>query len=147
MSAVSKMLDERLKPLITPLETKRVTDEQTKAAEKAWQRFCDENEYADVHEVTLDRMLGENPELTPQKAYNALVQFANKHGLDFSLPLGPQIERKKSAQPNNRNNSPRTQKPFPNGSSARHSSINDGEINPSDDWASIIKKAVPGIRQ
>ena len=148
MSAVSKMLDERLKPLIAPLETKRVTDEQTKAAERAWQRFCDENEYADVHEVTLDRMLGENPELTPQKAYNALVQFANKHGLDFSLPLGPQIERKKSAQQNtNRNNNPRTQKPFPNGSSARHSSINDGEINPSDDWASIIKKAVPGIRQ
>ena len=148
MSAVSKMLDERLKPLITPLETRRVTDEQTKQAEKAWQKFCDDNEYADVHEVTLDRMLGENPDLTPQKAYNALVQFANKHGLDFSLPLGPQIERKKSAQNNtNRNNNPRTQKPFPNGSSVSQQSINSGDINPNDDWASIIKKAVPGIRQ
>ena len=148
MSAVSKMLDERLKPLLSPLETKRVTDEQTERAQKAWEKFCDDNEYAEVHEVILDRMLGENPDLTPQKAYNALVQFANKHGLDISLPLGPQIERKKSAQNNtNRNNNPRTQKPFPNGSSVSQQSINSGDINPNDDWASIIKKAVPGIRQ
>ena len=148
MSAVSKMLDERLKPLLSPLETKRVTDEQTERAQKAWDKFCDDNEYAEVHEVILDRMLGENPDLTPQKAYNALVQFANKHGLDISLPLGPQIERKKSAQNNtNRNNNPRTQKPFPNGSSVSQQSINSGDINPNDDWASIIKKAVPGIRQ
>ena len=148
MSAVSKMLDERLKPLLSPLETKRVTDEQTERAQKAWEKFCDDNEYAEVHEVILDSMLGENPDLTPQKAYNALVQFANKHGLDISLPLGPQIERKKSAQNNtNRNNNPRTQKPFPNGSSVSQQSINSGDINPNDDWASIIKKAVPGIRQ
>lgn len=147
MSAVSKMLDERLKPLIAPLETKRVTDEQTKQAERAWQKFCDDNEYAEVHDQTLDRMLGENPDLTPQKAYNALVQFANKHGLDFSLPLGPQIERKKSAQNSNgnRNTNPRTQKPFPNGSSVQQNSINSGDINPNDDWASIIKKSMHGL--
>ena len=59
MSAVSKMLDERLKPLLSPLETKRVTDEQTEKAQRAWEKFCDDNEYAEVHEVTLDRMLGE----------------------------------------------------------------------------------------
>lgn len=149
MSAVSKMLDERLKPLIAPLENKRVTDEATEQAQRAWDKFCDENPYADIHDTVLDDMLGKNPGLTPQKAYNALRDFCYKRNLDFSQPLAPQIERMQSATNNkntNRSNPPRTQKPFPNGSSARHSSINDGEINPNDDWASIIKKAVPGIR-
>lgn len=149
MSAVSKMLDERLKPLLQPLDQKRVSDENTEKAQKAWEKFCDENEYADVHEVTLDRMLGSNPDLTPQKAYNALRQFAYDRNLDFSLPLGPQIERLQSAKKNNSNrgNPPRTQKPFPNGSSVPQGSMNSGDVSPNDDWATIIKKAVPGIRQ
>lgn len=149
MSAVSKMLDERLKPLLQPLDQKRVSDEATEKAQKAWEKFCDENEYADVHEVTLDRMLGSNPDLTPQKAYNALRKFAFDRNLDFSIPLGPQIERLQSAKKNtsNRGNPPRTQKPFPNGSSVPQGSMNSGDVSPNDDWATIIKKAVPGIRQ
>lgn len=150
MSAVSKMLDERLKPLVAPLEQKRVTDEATERAQKAWENFCDVNDHAELHEVTLDRMLGENPGMSPQKAYNALRDFCYKHSLDFSQPLPPQIERLQSANKknSNRNNLPRTQqKPFPNGSSVRQNSISSGDVSPNDDWATIIKKAVPGIRQ
>ncbi len=142
MSAVSKMLDERLKPLVAPLEQKRVQSEQEKEAEKQWQKFCEVNDHADVHEVILDKMLGDNPGMSPQKAYNELVKFATKHGLDFSLPLGPQIERRQSAPKNKEPGNPaRTQKPFPNGSSVRQTPIDDGDINPNADWNTILKSA------
>lgn len=143
MSAVSKMLDERLKPLTAPLEQQRVSTEQQKQAEKQWEHFCEINDYANVHENTLDKMLGDNPGMTPQKAYNALREFAYKHSLDFSLPLGPQIEKLQSApKKNNRDNNPaRTQKPFPNGSSVRHAAIDDGTIDPNADWNSILRSA------
>ena len=142
MSAVSKMLDERLKPLTAPLEQKRVQSENEKIAEAAWQKFCDDNPYADVHDVLMDKLLGDNPGMRPQQAYNAIKDFAYKHNLDFSLPLGPQIEQAQSAQKRkDPANQVRTQKPFPNGGSVRHAAIDDGDINPNADWNTILKSA------
>jgi hypothetical protein len=141
MSAVSKMLDDRLKPLVAPLEQKRVESEELRKAEAAWQKFCDENQYAEVHEVAMDKLLGEHPDMTPQKAYNAIRDVAYKYNLDFSLPLGPQIEQLKSAKNKEPAPSARKQKPFPNGSSVSHKPIDDGSINPNADWNTILKSA------
>lgn len=142
MSAVSKMLDTRLKPLLEPLENRRVQSEQEKKAEEAWHRFCEDNPHAEVHDVLMDKLLGDNPGMRPQQAYNALRDFAAKHGLDFSLPLGPQIERRQSAPSKKEPGNPaRTQKPFPNGSSVKQAPINDGDVSPNADWTTILKSA------
>lgn len=146
MSAVQKMLDDRLKPLLQPLEQKRVISEQEEYAIKQWEKFCDNNPHAEVHEQALDKMLGDNPDLTPQKAYNALREFAFKHQLDFSLPLGPQIAAKSAPNKEPAKQAARTQKSFPNGSSVRQAPMDDGSFNPNDDWATLVKKAMPGLR-
>jgi hypothetical protein len=146
MSAVSRMLDERLKPLIAPLNEKRVQSENEKVAEAAWNKFCEDNPHAEVHDTVMDKLLGDNPGMRPQQAYNHLRDFAHKHNLDFSIPLGPQIEQLQSApkkkEPGNLPRAP--QKPFPNGSSVRHAAIDDGDVNPNSDWNTILR-SVPGL--
>lgn len=145
MSAVQRMLDKRLAPIIEPLNQKREQDERTKEAQAAFDRFLVEHEYADVHLEAIDDLVGKNPDLSPQKAYRALLLFANKHKLDFSQPLGPQLNSA-SAKPTNRQEQPSNRKPFPNGSVVEQQSLDTEEFSTTSSWDDIVKKAMRASR-
>jgi hypothetical protein len=145
--AIARLIDERLAPILKPLEQQRVSDEQTKQAEARFDKWVSENEYADQHLDVLDDIMGRNPELSPQKAYNALVLFANKHQLDFTQPLGPQIANRQSVQGNG-NTNPRersTRKPFATGSGRPAQPIGEGAYADSNaSWSDIIRTSMNG---
>jgi hypothetical protein len=144
MRGVSRMIDERLAPIIQPLQEQRASSERTQKAEVAFQQWVNDNEYADVHLEAIDSLIGQNPDLTPQKAYNALLTFAVKHGLDFSQPLGPQLAARQGAQTTSQQER-RVQKPFPvnasGGSNPRPLTDKD-YANSDDSWADIVRSGM-----
>lgn len=144
MSGISRMIDERLKPLITPLQQQRATDQQTKEAQVKLAAWLDENEYADVHLNAIDKLVGDNG-ISPQKAYNELYKFAIKHQLDFSKPLGPQIAERQSARNGNGNNrqEPRAQKSFPTGSRVEPASMETKDFGSNASWDDILRSEIP----
>ena len=145
MSAVQRMLDKRLAPIIEPLTQKREQEERTREAQAAFDRFLVEHEYADVHLGAIDELIGRNPDLSPQKAYRALLLFANKHKLDFSQPLGPQLNSA-SAKPTNRQEQPSNRKPFPNGSIVEQQPLETDEFSTSSSWDEIVKRSMRASR-
>jgi hypothetical protein len=97
LKAVSRMLDERLAPLT---KERQQQEQATKVQEQfnSWLNdFVSKHEYADVHLNAMDRLVGDNPGLTAERAYFEMKTFAAKHGLDFSQPLQPQILAKQAA--------------------------------------------------
>lgn len=144
MRGVSRMIEERLAPIIQPLQEQRVKNEREQKAEVAFQQWVNDNEYADIHLEAIDTLIGQNADLTPQKAYNALLTFAVKHGLDFSQPLGPQLAARQSAQTTSQQER-RVQKPFPvNGSGGSNPRpLTDKDYANSDDsWADIVRSGM-----
>jgi hypothetical protein len=146
MPAIARMIEQRLAPIVKPLEQQRVSDEKTRQAQEAFGKWVSDNEYADIHLEALDNLMGQHPELSPQKAYNALVLFANKHQLDFTQPLGPQIDARQSARGSNTNpQTRRAQKPFPVGGSSTPQPLDEGGYaDSSASWSDIIRSSMNG---
>lgn len=153
MRAVQQMLDQRLAPLTERQKAEREATEARTRAEDGLNKFIADHEYSDVHLVELDRLMGSNPDLTPERAYYELRLFSERNGLDFSQPLGPQIARQsqgnRGARNGNRNEPPRTQtRSMPNGRSApttvRNMSDTD-QYNPRDSWDDILRQVMPNV--
>lgn len=149
MRGVKAMLDQRL----GPIANSRQEDERKAAAEKAardnYTRFVSDNEYADVHGDALVR-LAQAENINLQQAYNRLSRFAFDNQLDFSMPLGPQIEeRNNQARQQQQTQQPTQhaqQKPMPNGATTRVNGVipttNVEMASPDDDWGTIIRQAM-----
>lgn len=59
-----------------------------------------------VHQADLAVMLRNNPSLSLEAAARGLMAYAEKHGLDYSQPLRPQIEARNQPSQQPRNNEP-----------------------------------------
>lgn len=149
MSAIQRMLDQRLAPLnqIEEQRTARIKEqENARAAEAAITRFVDEHENAGIHLEAIDNLIGRNRGMTPERAYFEIRGFAQKHGLDFSKPLAPQIEAVARAQ--NREQPQRRQSPrniaMPNGRGRPSvQTMQQGEsASATDSWGDIIQRAI-----
>lgn len=146
LKAVSQMLDQRLAPLTQRQQQESEANRARVEAERGVRAFFDAHEYAEEHGPVIDRLMGQNPSLSPEKAYYELKLFATKHGLDFSQPLAPQIARMQSrgrgAQPNRQGNQPR-QRSMPNGRGSVPTvtrRVNDtDQFDPRNSWDDIIK--------
>lgn len=145
MRALSTMIDQRLGPIVQQRQqTEQLTEAETRA-KAAYDRFVDDNEFADVHAEDIAHLIKTVPGTTPQQAYNTMVRFAHQNQLDFSQPFGPQLEAKeRAANPNATQQKPN--KPLPNGANGTH--LNGGgtnavELAPADaDWSTIIRSAM-----
>ena len=145
MRGVKAMLDERLGPVAKARQDEAANEERTRVARENYNRFITDNEYAEVHGDAIVRMArAEN--INMQTAYNRLFQFAVTNGLDFALPLGPQIEERNNAVRQQPATQQPTPKPMPNGASTRANGalptaqepMNDAD----DDWGTIIRQAM-----
>ena len=94
---ISDQLDTRLKPITDRFAASEREQRITEAAEKDLNDFVDTHPYADIHGEQIARMV-QQYDLTPEKAYYELRVAVLEKGLDFSKPLGPQVEAGRSTQ-------------------------------------------------
>jgi hypothetical protein len=151
MRAIRAMMDERLGP-ITRAEAQTVEQDQARErATTAYNEFISINEYADVQGEII-AAYAKNNGVPLQKAYNDVRNFAATNQLDFSLPLGPQIEERRAQaavpveqQQQQQQPANNTQlRPMPNGVSTHSSAVTPQTpvyADPDDDWGSIIRRA------
>jgi len=149
MGAVKQMIEERLSPLIN---SHKQTEEQTNRrtqAEAKMKQFIDDHEYSELHLPVLDRMMGDNPDLSPEKAYYELKLFCARNDFDFSIPLQPQLQARKQQQQRGerptREQQPAPRRGLPNGRTANMSQREVGDTmqaEPSTSWADIIKSSM-----
>lgn len=157
MRAITQLIDSKLAPLTSQRQTEQRTSANQEQAQAAVNKFLDDHEYAEVHIQAIDRLLGSNPGMTPEKAYYEIRMFAVQHDLDFAKPLGPQVEAARAemqaANGGNGRREPargqqaqqRTQRPMPNGSSSngQHRQAEEPAFAPaSSAWGDIIKQAM-----
>jgi hypothetical protein len=144
MAAVRAMLDERLAPLTQGQRQSQQEVEAEQVARQRYEQFVNDNEYADVHGDVIVATMQRNG-VSMQAAYNQVRDFAIANRLDFSIPLGPQIEalarRQQTQQP-----SMTQQRPLPSSSaSTREVGVQTPSVqyaDPDDDWGSIIRNAM-----
>lgn len=155
MAAVSRMLDERLKPL-KEIETQRTQAQNAEAertrAEQAVQDFFNSHENAEMHAQEIDNLIGirvaqGDKNITPEKAYYELQVFAAQNGLDFSRPLKPQVEALQRANGQQTDTSHRHQtrsnRSLPNGRGGAPRTMAETEFADSNaGWDDIIKGAL-----
>ena len=156
LKAVSRMLDERLKPLTKMSEREAAQERQQAAdreAEKAVVSFFERHENAEMHGADIDRLLGLRPELSPEQAYYEIKLFAQREGLDFNLPLAPQMQSRidsvqgVSQQTTNNRQQTRYNPPLPNGSAGRQraQAVNEDQFDDARaEWGDIISAAMQG---
>lgn len=152
MRAMQRMLDERLAPITRAEQASQQQTQAQQAGVAAYNRFINDNEFADVHANDIVQLM-QREGVNPQTAYNRIYRFAVANGLDFSQPLGPQVQARQqqmrsSQQQQQQQN--RQQKPMPNGATTRRA----GAVpqiplaSADDDWGTIIsqvQKTIDGV--
>lgn len=151
MKALQRMLDTRLAP-ITQQEQQRQTETAAEQrAREQYDAFLAQNEYADLHADDIVLVM-QSEGLNAQQAYNKLMTFVNRQGLDPSQPIAPQIEalRTQQPQPNGQQQQRQqvqqrqqpTQKPMINGARSNPSvtATSSQMFGAEDDWSSIIRQ-------
>lgn len=143
-----RAIQQMLKPFQQQVQQTEQTNEQKRVAETKYRQFVADNEFADVHgnEIVF---LSKRDGISIQAAYNQLFLFATRNGLDFSQPLGPQIEAKRAelAQQQQQQRQQPNGRPMPNRAATSRefngaSNAQPQYADPDDDWGSIIKGAM-----
>lgn len=134
MRAMTQLLDERLGPLQRREDEAQKQREIEERAQREYTQFLVQHEHADLHEPVIVALM-QRENLAPSAAYYKMQAWAYQNGLDFSQPLGPQIQARRS-------NPQGAQKPMSPGSDA--GAITTQEAVPfasaDDDWDSIVKQ-------
>ncbi len=143
MRGLKRMLDERLAPLTREDQARTAQAEAERVGRQNYERFVADNEYADVHANDIVSLM-QRDNINPQTAYNRLYQFVVQNGLDFTMPLKPQIEARMAQQQGQPQvpNGHTVQRPMPNGGATRRSGAvpTIALANADDDWGSIINE-------
>lgn len=95
-TAIQEAIRRAVGPTLNRFEQR---DRQEQANVELQQRVADfvaQHPYAGVHGPQIDALVGAHQELSPTAAYYEIRSFAERHGLDFTQPLGPQIEAKRA---------------------------------------------------
>lgn len=155
IKAINRLIEAKLAPLTDGYKATSER-EQVEREYNTWlNNFIGEHEHSDVHLQEIDRVIGAYKDrgrnITAKDAYYHLRETAARMGLDFSRPLGPQIEEKRaSAQTTKTDPQQRRaqqQPSFPRRSASAPSSrtIDEPEMaSPNDSWDDIIRSSMKG---
>lgn len=97
MPALRRMVNEITAPLQQQREQERMRTEQVSRAQQQYDAFVARYPDAELHGNAIAQLM-ETQNLTAVEAYHEVRFFAQKHGLDFSQPLGPQIQAARAQQ-------------------------------------------------
>ncbi len=140
MGAVTRIIQEQLQPITSKFQeqesaTQTETDNQRNA-----ERFIATHEYADVHLDPIVNLMKQNPQMSSERAYFEVRQYAQANSLDFSQPLGPQIEARRNTGSNVQNQPNRA---MPNGTATSTTETQQPATSSADDdWDSIINQSM-----
>lgn len=145
MKAIKRMMDERFAPIDQQRQQSQQEEQVRTAAVSAYNDFLDTNEYAELHADDIALVMREEG-LKPQQAYNKLMHFVARNGLDPAQPLEPQIRARQTQQPAQQQPTQQRQqnhKPMINGVRGNGgTNVASAPMASADDsWADIIKQA------
>ena len=148
MRAVKTLIEQQMAPLRQVAQREEVSAQQLAEARTRMEAFLRDNEFAEVHSTEIAKLAQANG-LTPQQAYNRLYKFAIDNGLDFSEPLGPQLEERAAQMQSQgqQQQQQQRQKPLPSSASGTRPSngvkMQAPEVDdPDEDWGTIIHRAM-----
>lgn len=152
MKAIKRMLDDRFAPFDQQRQSQQQDREVQTAARREYDKFVSDNEFAELHQDDIVLVM-KSEGLTAQQAYNKLMHFAARIGIDPSQPFEPQIRelqaRQGGQQQQQQGQRQQPAKPMLNG--GRGGTLQNGGAapavamaDPNDDWSSIINGALRG---
>lgn len=149
MSAIARMIDNKMQPLTQQQQQARQQHETRQQAEADLSAFLNDNEEANANLDVLAEMLQAQPGLPLQSAYTKLIRWSHENGLDWTQPLKPQIAQRQQLTPQQQTTQqPAPQRPLPGGRSVSPSSaapVGNGaaqQYHESSSWADIIRQSM-----
>jgi len=153
LAAVKSMISEQLQPIIGDREAQQQQSQAQENAQREYDKFVAKHENATIHESAIASLVTRDKTLTPEVAYWQLREYAATNGLDFTKPLGPQVQDRQqggqqqqtpapngNANPQAQNNQ---QMPMPNGG-APTADMQSGPTlaDPDDAWDNIVNQSL-----
>ena len=98
---IRRELQQHLQPITERFATEQREQRVQERATNDMQDFVANHQFAEVHGDAIANLVGRNEGMSPEKAYYELRMWAADRGLDFSQPLGPQVQQQRQ-QPSQR---------------------------------------------
>lgn len=147
MSAMSRMIDAKLQPILGRHQMEAQQQQARAQANRDIDQFLEENQEANANLDVLGEMLQAQPGLPLQSAYTKMIRWAHENGLDWTQPLKQQIAAMRQQQPTHQQ--PQVeQRPLPGRRSAnsqpaqRMNGAGGAQFNENASWADIIRSAM-----
>ena len=147
-NAISKMLDQRLKPLDDARQQNERHARAEQAAQDRYDRFLASYPDAELHQDAIANLMAEGKAQDEREGYYMVREFALRNGLDFSQPLGPQVAAKIQQQRTQGGKQPANQqqrRPMVTGPSVPQRQMTQRETriaSPDRSYASIVEEAM-----
>lgn len=144
MKALTHLVTQATAPIRQQTEQSARDTAAEKAAKTAHDTFVANHEYADIHGDPIANLMSKGR--TPEQAYYQVRLFAVENGLDFSQPLGPQVDdlmRQRANGNTQQQNGER--RPLPNGSGGGGGNSHQQTqlaAAAEDDWQAIIRSSM-----
>jgi len=152
MTAIARMIDNKMMPLTQQQQQARQQQEMRQQAEQELTAFLNDNEEANANLDVLGEMLQAQPGLPLQSAYTKLIRWSHENGLDWTQPLKPQIAARRQqatqpTQPQQSTQQPAPQRPLPGGRSVQQPTapVGNGAVtqhNENASWSDIIRQSM-----
>ena len=147
VSAIGRMIDNKMQPFTQREQAERHQQEQRAAAERDLNGFLEDNQEANSNLDVLAEMLNAQPGLPLQSAYTKLIRWAHENGLDWTQPLKPQIAARRQQPSQQQTQQPGPQRPMPgrgvNPSTA--APVGNGAVqqhSENSSWSDIVRSAM-----
>lgn len=144
MSALQRMMDAKLQPLLAQQQAARSQQQAREQANRDLEAFLQENQEAQANLDVLGEMLQAQPGLPLPSAYTKMIRWAHENGLDWTQPLKPQIVamRQQAAVPPQQNT-----RPLPGRSVQQPAQRTNGagaaqQFSENASWSDIIRSAM-----
>jgi hypothetical protein len=143
MGAISRLIDEKLSPITQNHQQQESATHAATENQRNAEQFIATHDYADVHLDAIVNLMKQNPQMGTERAYFEVRQYAQANGLDFTQPLGQQIEARRNAAPNVPPVVNQPNREMPNGNATSTTETQQPEeISADDDWDHIIKQSM-----
>ena len=143
MGAIEQMISEKLAPITQREEAARVEQQRVEQVERGKREFISTHEYSDIHLEPITNLLQNNPNMSPDQAYYEVKTYAMGNNLDFTQPLGPQVQALKVEADPQYTNQRQPNRAMPNGNSSNSViTQNPAQASGDDDWDAIVRNSM-----
>ena len=149
MTAIARMIDNKMAPLTQREQAAQVEVQQRQMAERNLNTFLEDNREANANLDVLAEMLQAQPGLPLHTAYTKMISWAHENGLDWTQPLKPQIAaQRQQPNPQQPTQQQAPQRPLPGRRSANGNGaapVGNGQVqqhNENASWSDIIRHAM-----